>query len=33
LLAEIAALDADELSPREALEVLYALKRTAAKRE
>ena len=33
LLAEIAALDADELSPREALEALYALKRTAAKRE
>ena len=33
LLADIAALDADELSPREALEVLYALKRTAAKRE
>jgi DNA mismatch repair protein MutS len=33
LLAEIAALDPDELSPREALEALYVLKRTAAKRE
>ncbi len=33
LLAEIAALDPDELSPRAALEALYALKRTAAKRE
>jgi DNA mismatch repair protein MutS len=33
LLAEIAALDPDELSPREALEALYALKRKAAKRE
>jgi len=33
LLAEIAALDPDELSPRAALEALYELKRTAAKRE
>jgi DNA mismatch repair protein MutS len=33
LLAAIAALNPDELSPREALEALYALKRTAAKRE
>jgi hypothetical protein len=33
LLAEIAALNPDELSPREALEALYALKRTAGKRE
>src|SRR5229473_1571550 len=33
LLAEIAALNPDELSPREALEALYALKRAAAKRE
>jgi DNA mismatch repair protein MutS len=33
LLAEIAALDPDELSPREALEALYALKRKAAQRE
>ena len=33
LLAEIAALDPDELSPREALEALYALKRMAANRE
>jgi DNA mismatch repair protein MutS len=33
LLAEIAALDPDELSPRAALEALYALKRKAAKRD
>src|SRR6266851_885539 len=33
LLAAIAALDPDELSPRDALEALYALKRAAAKRE
>jgi len=33
LLAAIAALDPDELSPREALEALYALKRAAAKKE
>src|SRR6266568_2983083 len=33
LLAAIAALNPDELSPREALEALYALKRAAAKRE
>jgi len=33
LLAEIGALDPDELSPRAALEALYALKRKAAKRE
>jgi len=33
LLAQIAALEPDELSPREALEALYALKRQAAERE
>ncbi len=33
LLAAIAALNPDELSPRDALEALYALKRAAAKRE
>jgi DNA mismatch repair protein MutS len=33
LLAEIAALNPDELSPREALEALYLLKSKAAKRE
>ena len=32
LLAAIAALNPDELSPREALEALYALKRAAAKK-
>jgi hypothetical protein len=33
LLAEIAALNPDDLSPREALEALYALKLKAATKE